>query len=245
MKRVFIFLTAAALVISFASCKEACERNQTGDVTVTNNTDVALWFDVAEVGDEYENENRMLNPGTSTTYAMPDGSVNIWVSETNVTADFEKFDILNVSQCETTSYSLEECAWYAEGDVTISNSASSVMRAALMVAGTGCNYCDGDGCILCDDAWISEFIDIAVGYSVTWEMVPARYMGFWIIYEGNHTGPDYTLESCEHWEYSFTGSAKKNMSAMELPKNLEELQSRPKPERQRAIDPDRVKRSNY
>jgi len=239
MKRVLLFLTAVALVASFTSCMEQCEIDETGEVRVTNNTDVALWFDVTEANDDYENENRNVSSNASTTYTMPEGSVDVWVSETNDNAEFVKFETLDVTQCESTSYTLEECVWYNEGTVEVTNATGYTGEVIIWQAAD-------DGSYFGDGYWMSETIELADGESVLWDMMKAgvemrlyfRYIGESWVYEY------YTLETCEDLEWEWTASKMKGVKNGDLPKNLEELQAKPRPERKRAIDLTSIKRGN-
>ncbi|MFP4557704.1 MAG: hypothetical protein ACLFNU_12620, partial [Bacteroidales bacterium] len=215
MKRVLLFLTAAALVASFTSCMEQCEIDDSGEVRVTNNTDVALWFDVTEANDDYENENRNVSSGSSTTYTMPEGRVNIWVAEENDNEMFEIYETLDVTQCETTSYSLEECVWYHEGTVEVTNNTGYDAEVLIWQAAD-------DGSYYGDGYYISDAVEVADGESVLWEMMKAdvemklyfKYIGESWVYE------TYTLDVCEDLEWEWTAKKMKSVKTGELPENM-------------------------
>jgi hypothetical protein len=59
---------------------------------------------------------------------------------------------------------------------------------------------------------------------------------------GSWVWDTYTLESCEHYTYVWTDTKNHSIKPDGLPKDLDITSNNPK--RQRAIDPDRVKRSN-
>lgn len=122
MKKQLIFIVTAALAFSFTSCTEECEKNKTGDVTVTNNTNVDLWFDVT--GDDgMTTENRMLKSGGNTTYTISAGTVKIWASFSSLNDDFQMVDTRSLGQCDNISYVTpsQTCALFQYTDITVKN----------------------------------------------------------------------------------------------------------------------------
>lgn len=122
MKKLLIFIVTAALAFSFTSCLEECEKNKTGDITVTNNTNADLWFDVT--GDDgMTTENRMLKSGEYTTYTISAGTAKIWASFTSLNDEFQLVDTRSLVQCDNISYVTpsQTCALFQYTDITVKN----------------------------------------------------------------------------------------------------------------------------
>lgn len=90
MKKQIIFKTlfaifAIMMIIGLSSCggkkanKPDCEKNNTADVVLTNNSDYVLHVDVV-YNSSNTNEDRTLQIGQSTTYTMTAGIVYIQAS---------------------------------------------------------------------------------------------------------------------------------------------------------------------
>ena len=133
MRKLFLF--AAALVMaSIYSCEIAppevkeCEENNTGDVTITNNTDMSLYFDVTGE-DGNTTENRLIESGKSTTYTIPAGTVKIWASRTNENDDFVLVNTQYLAQCDEIDYQSpsETCELFNVTDVKIINNTGEII----------------------------------------------------------------------------------------------------------------------
>lgn len=83
---------------SLTSCLEQCEIDKAGEVTITNDTGVNLWFDVTGE-DGSTNENRLVAAGASTTYTMPEGTVKVWASLTSNNEDFWLVNTQSLAKC--------------------------------------------------------------------------------------------------------------------------------------------------
>ena len=122
MKKITTVLVIISMVISFFACKEQCEKDNTGELTIVNKTERAIWFDVTEGSST--NENRLVQSGAKTTYTMPNTKVKIWASHTNVDSMFFMVKTQVVARCEEIVYetSAQACKLTQSIDtVTITN----------------------------------------------------------------------------------------------------------------------------
>ena len=124
MKKLLLLAATALVMTSFSSCIEEkeCEKNNTGDVIVTNNTDETLWFDVTGE-DGTTTENRSLQPGASSTYTIPAGTAKIWASYTNENDYFTLVSSQSLSQCEVIDFQTPSrtCELFQTTDITVVN----------------------------------------------------------------------------------------------------------------------------
>ncbi len=190
MKRLFLILLTSIIAVSLNSCgekeKEECEINNTGEIKITNNTDIDLWFDVTPLGAEEENQNRKVVSGGSTTYTMTAEDVEIWVSEEDDNELFEVIAERKVYQCSMVTYTLEECDYYQDGEVTVYNEADFDVPTRIYVEDLGF-YPNQDG------------YTIPIGESHVF-YVPAG-----TIYFDYHNGNEW-VEGQESYELSVCGT---------------------------------------
>lgn len=219
MKKLLIFLVATSLAFSMTSCMEECEKNKTGDVTVTNNTDETLWFDVT--GDDgATTENRSLTPGASTTYSVPAGTIKVWASYNNVNDEFQLVETKTLTQCETITYQTpsQACELFNITDITVVNNV---------------------GIELSFDVWIYDENMEDGGYYLGEQVIPAdhqyTYLDVWIgdgwanfeyLNPGDDTwyasNDDYEVNACT--PFTFTWNAGKSAD-VKVPQNRLELKN--------------------
>lgn len=182
---------------------EDCEKFITGEITIVNDVDIALWFDAVKDGSLDENENRRVQSGASTTYNMPAGKVDVWVSHVNDMEEFWLAETVTVKQCETEIYTLEECYYYYDTEVTVVNEYDFPITTRIWVDlgdDTGVYYPDEDG------------VDIESNSSHIFPYVPigeGRIQFDW------NTGEDwnyhevwYDIYPCEPFQFTWTPDAK-------------------------------------
>lgn len=80
LKTIFAIFAVIVMTIGLNSCsKKSCEKNNTADVVVTNNSGYVLHVDVVYNSDDV-NDDRTLEKGQSTTYTVTAGTVYIQAS---------------------------------------------------------------------------------------------------------------------------------------------------------------------
>lgn len=221
MKKLVSIIAMLTIVAFFNSCKEKCEKDKTGDITVTNNTETTLWFDVTDdTGNT--NENRQLATGSSTTYTMSPGSIIIWASFTNNNSEFINIEDMELLQCATENYATEPetCSIFYLTNVMVVNNTGVTRTVKVEV--TDFNYLGEQ---------IEYFLDeqtIVNGASYTYTNVPAISAVFWIK-DGSdwyYIDSSYTLNACQLFTFTWDAS-KINAVAKGIKKNVVRENSRP------------------
>ncbi len=136
MKKIVSMLVFVVLILGLNSCKEQCEKDNTGEITIVNNSEQALWFDVTEGSST--NENRLVEAGATTTYTMPNIKVKVWASFTNEDAKFVKLKEMGVARCEEVKYNTfsKACLFMQSVDtITIVNNTGQSAQFNLWVNG--------------------------------------------------------------------------------------------------------------
>ncbi len=97
--------TLLLLVTSFCELPDTrpeCEKNNTGEVFVKNNSSYMIVVDVTWGFSDY-NDERRLGPGSATTYEnVPAGSVTVWGRVFD--EDYWSSDAAYVTSCETYNF---------------------------------------------------------------------------------------------------------------------------------------------
>ena len=123
-------MAVAAIAAFSTSCveeKEACEKNNTGEITVVNTANQKIVVDVLYNSTDNVNEERILEEGASTIYTIPVGTGSIF-AKTETAEWGDEVAVKTVIQCETTSYSVTPrdvyrlpCVTNNTGDITVMN----------------------------------------------------------------------------------------------------------------------------
>jgi ribosomal protein L37E len=196
MKNLFLsFLTVA--LIPFFSCKEKCEKENTSDITITNNTKTSLWFDVTNSGGRIY-DIRQVPSGTSTKYTIPPKDVIVWGSYNSNRANFIPLDSMTLIQCGSESYATESqsCAIFNLTNVTMVNKTGRLITINVFVLGY--------------DSFLGEHY-LGNGESFTYFNVPATAVYFWIKFSTSwySTTSYFPLNTCKL--FTFDVEFEKNM----------------------------------
>jgi len=117
LKTIFAIFAIIVMTIGLSSCggkkanKPDCEKNNTADVVVTNNSDFLLHVDVVYNSAD-TNEDRTLQKGASTTYTMKVGTVYIQASGPNDYVDNYWVEENYVSETNHPGTQLTQCQIY-------------------------------------------------------------------------------------------------------------------------------------
>lgn len=165
MKKLFVFLTAIAVIASLTSCLEQCEIDKAGEVTITNDTGVNLWFDVTGE-DGSTNENRFVAAGASTTYTMPEGTVKVWASLTSNNEDFWLVNTQSLAKCGTVTFQTPThlCALFNVTTVEMVNNTGYVVFVDIRQGEFlyGQTYLDKNESVTYQNVWAGATIDIGI-----------------------------------------------------------------------------------
>ena len=182
---------------------EECEKNKTGDVIITNNTNETIWFDVT-AEDGVTTENRSLTSGASTTYTVAAGTIKIWASFTNVNDDFQLIETRNLVQCETIDYQSpsQSCGLFQFTDITVVNNVGVGLYFDVWIydeTQTDEGYYLGEQYISNGSEY--TYYDVNIGDG--WANFEYQYNDTW--YASND---DYEINACT--PFTFTWNAKKS-----------------------------------
>ncbi|HON19220.1 MAG TPA: hypothetical protein PK990_08670 [Salinivirgaceae bacterium] len=209
MKRI-VFLLSAITTFGISSCilileEKDCEKNNTADVTVTNDNPFAITVDVLYPGSGSVNEEVSLQPGNSKKYTIPAGNSAIWVNQGN---GWVKIKEQTVDQCQEFTYNYAFCSYgtnnYAK-EVSVKNNTSSTIIVDV--------YSDGfAGEITLQPNQTAHYYNVKAGNSVKfWAKVLPN--GEWREHQTN-----YTIAKCETFTFTWIDkSVKDGNKTMEKP----------------------------
>ncbi len=205
MKKVFSIISVIVFASFFSSCLEQCEIDDTADITIQNNTEKSLWFDVREFS-YTTNEVRSISAGSSTKYTVPSGSVSIFASETSSTSGFVNVGSITLLQCSEDSFvtATQSCALFDKTDIKVINNAGFTIRIDVWLTGVG---------------FLGEHY-VGHGQSYTYQNVSASNAEFWAHNGSYWTWSDqtYNLTACQ--EFTFTWGSAKLEAAIPADKDL-------------------------
>ena len=202
MKKTLILLTMTAMLFGMNSCKEECEKNNTGELTIENKvTDVSMWFKYRMKGEQNYSTPFTLATDESKLFTVPAGTYNISFSPDGKEDSYytQTSVEIKVPRCGSQTYSTpakRACEWIGLTHIKIVNNVGFSTKFDVSVA---------------DDYFLGE-VTIAHGSSYTYQNIDleGNRVRFWV-HNGEawfYTPTTYSLPYCE---YTFTWNAKKDM----------------------------------
>jgi hypothetical protein len=136
MKKLVSSIVIVAALFCLNSCKELCEKNNTGDLTIFNNTSIPVVFDIEASGATFDY--RTVPAGGSTTYTIPSGYVTVNAAM-NTSSDFYEVAYIKLARCAEETYSspTQICSMFDLTQVTIINNTSWNLYFKLWISGVG------------------------------------------------------------------------------------------------------------
>ncbi len=193
MRKLFVVFFAVAVAASFTSCKEQCEKDNTGEITVENKTERALWFDVRSGSST--NEIKKIEAGSSATYTMTPATLKVVASLDN--EEFIEIGTKTLAQCgkETFTTGTQACSIFEVTDVTVNNNTGYSGTIDVYVYG-GVGYL---GEVYLSNGQSHTYTDVPIGSgSIDFEITIAGTW-FW--------SNIYSFSACT--PFTFTWNAKK------------------------------------
>jgi hypothetical protein len=193
MRKLISFLAVVAVLSSFYSCKKQCEKDKTGEITVTNSSGEDLWFDVTDATGA-TTENRQVLAGSSTTYTMPEGTVKIWGSHVNNTDDFFLIQTATLNQCAEDNFTVQSLCTVFPNTThvkVINNYSFPIIVDVWITGGTG---------------FLGEKT-LTTGTNYIYSNAPSTTAEFWAKPVGGTSwtySNEYNINSCQMFTFTWT-----------------------------------------